>query len=157
MRQLDELAAYAATNHLHGSDRFKRTSILKPLDFIFVELDRNANPGDRDLVRAGVKGLIFDHLERIAPPNYKPGQRKREQVNHYVDLFFDGVLAEGHQDDVNRLLQREKLLRSAYLTYYRAALPQRVGTPMTQGAPSGVTCVDDPGDEQQEEEQNADA
>lgn len=156
MRQLEELAAYAATNHLHGSGRFKRNSILKPLDLILVELDRNANPVDRGLVRAGVKGLIFDHLDRIAPADGKPGQRKREQVNHYVDLFFDGVLSEGHQDDVNRLLQREKLLRSAYLTYYRAALPQRMAIPDQQQPASGVSDMDDAPDGL-EEEQDADA
>ncbi len=52
-------------------------------------------------------------------------ERKQDQIRAYVDLFFDGILEKMHEGDVNRLLQRSKLLRSAYLTYYRDALPER--------------------------------
>jgi hypothetical protein len=49
---------------------------------------------------------------------------KQDQIRAYVDLFFDGILEKMHEGDVNRLLQRNKLIRSAYLTYYRDALPE---------------------------------
>src|SRR5216683_961603 len=125
MQELKELATYAAQNNIRGST-FKRNSLLKPLDIILQELDRcpapdNAN--ELELVRAGTKGLIFDHLERIADVEYKPGRTKRDKVNHYVDLFFDGVLFKAHHDKVNRLLNRERLIRSAYLFYLREAIP----------------------------------
>ena len=53
-------------------------------------------------------------------------ERKQDLIRAYVDLFFDGILAKMHEGDVNRLLQRNKLIRSAYLTYYRDALPDRI-------------------------------
>ncbi len=125
MQELKELATYAAQNSIRGST-FKRNSLLKPLDIILQELDHCPAPDDRnelELVRAGTKGLIFDHLERIADSEYKPGRTKRDKVNYYVDLFFDGVLDKAHHGKVNRLLNRERLIRSAYLFYVREAIP----------------------------------
>jgi len=126
MQELKALAQYAATNGIRGSS-FKRNSMLKPFDIILQELDRCPNPDDSNelaLVRAGTQGLIFEHLERIAGANYKPGRTKEGKVNHYVDLFFDGVLAKAHGGKVTRLLTRERLIRSAYLVYYRQALAE---------------------------------
>src|SRR5216683_3174835 len=126
MQELKELAEYAATNNIRGTS-LKRNSMLKPLDIILDELDRCPDPGDPnelELVRTGAKGLIFEHLERIAGANYKPGRTKEGKVNHYVDLFFDGVLTKAHGGKVNRLLTRERLIRSAYLVYYRRALAE---------------------------------
>jgi CRISPR-associated protein Csc3 len=125
VKQLEDLAAFAATTHIHGTSMFKRNSVLKPLDLMLDELERTPEPQDREVVRAAAKEDIFSHLERIAPAGRKPGKNKREQVYRYVDMFFAGVLEEAHGGDLNRLIQRARLLRSAYLTYYRAALPQR--------------------------------
>src|SRR6266700_4040578 len=44
--------------------------------------------------------------------------------NWTVDLFFDGVLERAHHSKVNKLLARERLIRSAYLVYYRQALAE---------------------------------
>ena len=136
MQELKELATYAAQNNIRGST-FKRNSLLKPLDIILQELDRcpapdNAN--ELELVRAGTKGLIFDHLERIADSEYKPGRTKRDKVSHYVDLFFDGVLDKAHHGKVNRLLNRERLIRSAYLFYVREAIPVKSKAGVLAGA-----------------------
>ncbi len=71
MQELKELAEYAATNNIRGTS-LKRNSMLKPLDIILDELDRCPDPGDPnelELVRTGAKGLIFEHLERIAGAN----------------------------------------------------------------------------------------
>lgn len=126
MQELKELAEYAATNSIRGSS-LKRNSLLKPLDIILQELDRCSdpqNPNELELVRTGTKGLIFEHLERIAGANYKPGRTKEGKVSHYVDLFFYGVLEQAHHSKVNKLLARERLIRSAYLVYYRQALAE---------------------------------
>ena len=126
MQELKELAEYAATNGIRGTS-LKRNSLLKPLDIILQELDRCPNPDDPnelELVRTGTKGLIFEHLERIASADYKPGRTKESKVNHYVDLFFDEVLRKANHGKVNRLLSRERLIRSAYLVYYRQALAE---------------------------------
>jgi hypothetical protein len=141
MQELKELATYAAQNNIRGST-FKRNSLLKPLDIILQELDRcpapdNAN--ELELVRAGTKGLIFDHLERIADSEYKPGRTKRDKVSHYVDLFFDGVLDKAHHGKVNRLLNRERLIRSAYLFYVREAIPVKSKV----GVPAGATGAEE--------------
>jgi hypothetical protein len=126
MQELKTVATYAAQNSIRGTS-FKRNSLLKPLDIILQELDRCPAPdnlNELELVRAGTKELIFDHLDRIAKTEYKPGKTKREKVNNYVDLFFDGVLNKAHHGKVNRLLNRERLIRSAYLFYLRDALPK---------------------------------
>lgn len=120
---LQQLAAYAAYNSIKGSS-FKRNSLLKPLDIILEELDRCPNPDDikeLELIRAGTKELIFDHLARIAKEDYKPGQTKQSKINQYVDIFFDGVLEKAHHRKVNKLLSREKLIRAAYLFWVRQA------------------------------------
>jgi len=118
---LQQLAAYAAHNSIKGSS-FKRNSLLKPLDIILEELDRCLNPDDMrelELIRAGTKELIFDHLARVAKGEYELGRTKQSKINQYVDIFFDGVLEKSHHRKVNKLLSREKLVRAAYLFWVR--------------------------------------
>lgn len=120
---LQELAVFAQKSNIKGTS-LKRNSLLKPLDIILQELDRCPNPDDKDelaLIRAATKEFIFDHLERIAKDEYKPGQTKQSKVNQFVDLFFDGVLEKAHHGKVNKLLSREKLIRAAYLFWVRQA------------------------------------
>ena len=128
MEPLKQMAALAAEEHLKGRS-FKRNSILKPLDIILENLEREPKEDVRDLVRRASERNIFDHIDSITQAQYKPGfakrERKLDQIRAYVDLFFDDILGKVHEGDVNRLLQRSKLLRSAYLTYYRDALPER--------------------------------
>jgi hypothetical protein len=127
MQELRTMAVYAAENRIRGKT-FKRNSLLKPLDIILSELDRCPSPdnlNELELIRAGTKEMIFDHLERIAESDYKPGRTKQDKVGHFVDLFFDEVLMKAHQKNVNRLLSRERLIRSAYLFYLREALPRK--------------------------------
>lgn len=143
MQELKIVATFAAQNAIRGTS-FKRNSLLKPLDIILQELDHCPAPDDLnelELVRAGTKELIFDYLERIAPADYKPGRTKQEKVNYYVDLFFDGVLNKAHHGKVNRLLNRERLIRSAYLFYLREALPK--GTNELVGVTSNSAYDDD--------------
>src|SRR6266566_6417855 len=126
MQELQELAEYAVSSNIRGTS-LKRNSILKPLDIILQELDScldSDDPNELELVRTCKKGLIFEHIERIAGANYKPGRTKEGKVNHYVDLFFDDVLGKANHGKVNRLLSRERLIRSAYLVYYRQALAE---------------------------------
>lgn len=127
MEPLKQMAILAANERLKGRS-FKRNSILKPLDIILENLEREPKEDVWDLVRRASERQIFDHIDAITEAQYKPGLVKREhkmdQICAYVDLFFDGVLTQIHDGDVNRLLQRNKLLRSAYLTYYRNALSE---------------------------------
>jgi len=118
------MASLAAEEHIRGRSN-KRNSLLKPFDIILENLEREPKQDTRDLVRRASERDIFDHIDRIADVKYKPGRGKQEQIRKYVDFFFDDLLAKAHDGDVNRLLQRSKLMRSAYLIYYRDALPER--------------------------------
>jgi len=141
MEPLKQMAILAAEAHIKGRS-FKRNSILKPLDIILENLEREPKADVRDLVRRASERQIFDHIDAITEAKYKPGLVKREQkmdqIRLYVDLFFDDVLAQLHRGDVNRLLQRGKLIRSAYLTYYRDAAPvqlkEQIDTEQTEEA-----------------------
>jgi CRISPR-associated protein Csc3 len=126
MEPLKQMATLAADAHIKGRS-FRRNSILKPLDIILENLEREPKEDVRDLVRRASERQIFDHIDAITEAKYKPGLAKREQkmdqIRSYVDLFFDDILTRVHRGDVNRLLQRGKLMRSAYLVYYRDAAP----------------------------------
>lgn len=124
MKALREMARLAADNHIMGGS-FKRNSLLKPLDIIFDNLEREPKEEMRDVVLNGSAEQIFEHIRRISKSEFKPGKAKQDFIKEYVNIFFDGVLREGNGNDVNRLLQREKILRSAYLIYFREALPQK--------------------------------
>ncbi len=135
---LKELAFYAAEKRIRGGS-FKRNSLLKPLDIVLTELDRCpdiANAHELALVYRGSQGLLYDHLRRISKGIHE------EDIYHYVDLFFQGVLnidmRKEYSDSskeqrqalialkqrVDELLQRERLLRSAYLVYIRQKLAE---------------------------------
>jgi CRISPR-associated protein Csc3 len=124
MEPLQAMARLAAERRIRGSS-FKRNSLLKPLDIILDNLEREPKPDMRDVVRQASAQQIFDHMYRVAHSDYKPGETKLGYIREYVDLFFDDLLRQKHRDDVNRLLGRARLFRSAYLIYYADALPPR--------------------------------
>ncbi|MBE3560977.1 MAG: hypothetical protein IMW89_17405 [Ktedonobacteraceae bacterium] len=118
MKELQALAAQAARHRIRGRS-YKRNSLLKPLDFILAELERCPDQRDENelaFARTSSKGLIYDHVKRVAKGVHE------EEIYRYVDLFFDGVLRQAHHNNINRLLQRERSLRSAYLVYMREEL-----------------------------------
>jgi CRISPR-associated protein Csc3 len=122
---LKQMAAVAVEGHLRGSS-WKRNSLLKPLDIILDNLESEPKEEFRDLVRRASERNIFDHIDSIADPQYKPGKRKQDQIRAYVDIFFDDILVTLYKKDVNRLLRHNRMLRSAYLIYYRDALPEKI-------------------------------
>ncbi len=124
MKALREMAQLAAENHIMGTS-FKRNSLLKPLDIILDNLERYPDEAMRDVVLNGSAEQIFEHIRRIAKSEFKPGKAKQDVIKEYVNIFFTDLLHNGHKDDVNRLLQRARILRSAYLIYFREALPQK--------------------------------
>jgi len=122
MEQLQQLAQHGWMYHIRGSS-LKRNALLKPLDMMMEQLEKEPKPELRATVHAALVEDIFAHLERTARPGFKPGRTKHNAVEQYVALFLDGVLADAHHGDVNRLLGRAKLLRSAYLFYIRECIP----------------------------------
>lgn len=118
MIELKTLAIHAARHRIRGRS-YKRNSLLKPLDFILNELDRCPDPQNEneiEFVRTSSKGLIFEHVKRVAKGVHE------QDIYDFVDLFFNGVLRDAHHGNVNRLLQRERSIRSAYLVYMREEL-----------------------------------
>ncbi|MGI8588303.1 MAG: hypothetical protein ACR2M0_11545 [Chloroflexia bacterium] len=128
MEALKDMAVLAAHNQIKGRS-FRRNSLLKPLDIILDNLEKEPKDDMRDTVKFGSADQIYEHINRVTPAEYRPGYEKRElkqdQIMQYVELFFDILVARDHRGDVNRLLQRKKLFRSAYLIYFRNALPQK--------------------------------
>lgn len=124
MEQLQQLAQHAWAHRIKSSS-LKRNALLKPFDMILTQLEEEPRPELRSTVRAALVEDIFAHLERIANPGFKPGRTKHEAVEQYVGSFFDGVLTDAHHGDVNRLLGRARLLRSAYLFYIRRCIPAK--------------------------------
>ncbi|MGH2458315.1 MAG: hypothetical protein ACRDIY_05550, partial [Chloroflexota bacterium] len=121
---LDQMARVAAQNYLRGSS-FKRSALLDPLDTALALTEQHPEAKDREDLRAALVTDIFNHLERIADSDYKPGRTKREAIKQYVDLYIDGLLAKDHQGDVNFLLNRARFIRSAYLFFLQEALDQQ--------------------------------
>lgn len=140
MQELQALAAYHAQHRslqrgLGGRMSFARNAILKPLDTMLAALEANPNDEDRDLVLHACKDRVFEYLNRVAAGRFPPGRRARGDVNAYVDLFFDGLLRRAHKDDLNALLRREKLIRDAYLAYFREALGEEAQVQQTDDDP----------------------
>ena len=118
MIELKTLATHAARSRVRGRS-YKRNSLLKPLDFILDELDRCPDPRNHneiEFAKTSSKGQIFEHVKRVAKGIHS------EDIYQYVDLFFNGVLDEAHHANANRLLQRERSIRSAYIVYMREDL-----------------------------------
>ncbi|MBX7237233.1 MAG: type I-D CRISPR-associated protein Cas10d/Csc3 [Caldilineales bacterium] len=124
MQQLESLAQVAWADHIIGRS-LERNSLLKPFDMLLEGLERKPAVFGFDTLRAQLSEDIFRHLEAIASEEYKPGRTKREKVKAYVDLFFDGVLAEAYRGNVSKLLADSKGLRSAYLFYIREQIPTK--------------------------------
>lgn len=121
--QLSDLAAMAWQSRLLGRT-LKKSSLLFPVADIFQKLNYT---GEADLatLRAAATQDIFDHLERIAEEQYKPGQTKLDATKAYVDKWFDDVLEGVYRGNRRKLLGDEKLIRSAYHFYLRQQIPRK--------------------------------
>lgn len=126
--ELARLAETARSNRIWGRS-FKKSSLLFPVAEVFEKLKQAGRTADREALRAATVSDIFDHLERLADAQYKPGKTKREAVKSFVDGWYDGVLGEVYKGDLRRLLSDEKLIRSAYLFYFNEAGPDQPGQP----------------------------
>jgi CRISPR-associated protein Csc3 len=137
VQTLAELAKMAWRDRIRGRSR-ERNSLLKPFDMILDTLKVKSDAFDLDTMRAALVEDIFRHMEVIAPPGYKPGRQKREKVKAYVDLFFADILGGVYRGNINRLLNDEKGLRSAYLFYVREEIPmkEREEEPLSVGQAS---------------------
>ena len=121
--RLKTMAKLAAEHTLRGSS-FKRNSLLDPLTLAFDRLRRKSEPLDLDAVQAATSQAIFDRIERLADPQYKPGAAKHEKITRFVAVFYD-LLRESYGNSFARFLSDEKSLKEAYLFYLNAALQDK--------------------------------
>jgi CRISPR-associated protein Csc3 len=96
---------------------------MAPLDEIFKKLSHHSEAADVEALRAATVEDIFEHLERIADKQYRPGQRKWDATQAFVNSFFEDVYEGVYGGKLRKLLADEKLLRSAYMFYIREQIP----------------------------------
>jgi CRISPR-associated protein Csc3 len=123
-QSLQNLARIAWENGLRGRS-LKKNSLMAPLDEVFKKLDLHSDAADMELLRAAAVEDIFEHLERIAEAQYKPGKKKWRAAQDFVNGFFDDVYEGVYGGKIQKLLADEKLIRSAYMFYIREEIPRK--------------------------------
>lgn len=131
--EMQALAEIAWTGGLRGRS-LRKNSLIMPLHEIFTKLNNRSEEADIHLLRAAVVEDIFEHLERIADA-YRPGRRKWQATEAFVDQFFDNVFGTVYRGRLRKLLGDEKLLRSAYLFYVREQITAKETVPEESDAP----------------------
>lgn len=115
---LQNLAQIAWADKLKGRS-LKKNSLIMPLDEILKKLSHHSDEADIGVLQAAITEDIFEHLERIADANYRPGKTKWRATKTFVDSFFEEVYQQVYKGQLQQLLADEKLIRSAYLFYIR--------------------------------------
>ena len=123
-KALQELAEIAWSGRLRGRS-LRKNSLMAPLDEIFKKLGQRSEAMDMETLRAAAVQDIFEHLERIADQQYRPGRKKWEATQNFVDGFFDNIYQGVYKGKLQKLLADEKLLRSAYMFYVREQIPHK--------------------------------
>lgn len=121
-KALERLAQIAWEGRLRGRS-LRKNSLMAPLDEIFKKLGHHSEAADIEVLRAATVEDIFEHLERIADKQYRPGQRKWEATEAFVNGFFNNIYGGVYGGKLRKLLADEKLIRSAYMFYIREQIP----------------------------------
>lgn len=117
---IEKLGELAGDSYIKGKT-FKRNSLLKPLDIIFDLLERRSEYLDLETVFATAVQQIFDHIKRISPEDRKPDETKYQKIEDFVDVFAEELLEDVYENKVTQLISDQKIIKSAYLFYYRKA------------------------------------
>lgn len=114
---IEKLARLATEGNLKGKSRNKN-SLMTPLDECFSKMQRIEPPIDVGTMRAATASDIFEYLIRIRDKKYI-GRATQVKIDAFVNAFFDNLLADTYQGNRQRLLNDEKLIRSAFLFHVR--------------------------------------
>ena len=125
--QLQRLATIAWQNGLRGRS-FEKSSLLSPRDYVTQKLSYPGGPADTETLKAAAVQDIFDHLTRIADDRYKPGRKKWEAIKQFVNGWFGDVLGGVYGGNHRKLLNDDKLLRSAFHFYVREQIVAKIPT-----------------------------
>lgn len=124
---LQHMAQIAWERRLRGRTREKH-SLMVPLDQVLKKLNYRTREQDIAFLRASSIEDIHEYLNRVADPKYRTGARPKrwEYIKDFVDIFFENILSEVYSNNTARLLNDEKLIRSAFLFYIREQIPAKV-------------------------------
>lgn len=116
---LQTLAQFAAEKYIRGRS-YNRSSILNPFVQMLEGLERFPGTEDREYLCAKLKDDISEHIRRAS--RYGLGPERRQAIYTYVDCFFSDILDKEHHGNPAALLDRERLLKPAYLLFFREAV-----------------------------------
>ena len=118
-----KLAKLAWDGRLRG-ESLKKNSLMMPLDHCFDKLQQQHDPLDRGTMRAATIEDIYAYLERIREEGMV-GQTTRDKATGFVDVFYTDLLNGCYRDNLQQLLNDEKLIRSAYIFNVRSLIAER--------------------------------
>jgi CRISPR-associated protein Csc3 len=119
---LRDLARFAAAKHIRGRS-YKRNSILDPFSRMLEGLERYPDKEDRDYLCAMLKEEVSEHIRRASP--FGLSAERCQAIYTYVDRFFIDLLDNEHHGNPTALLDRGRLLKPAYLIFFREVLPPK--------------------------------
>jgi len=120
---IERLAQLAWDGNLKGKS-LEKNSLMTPLDECFTKIQQKEAPIDDGTLRAAIAQDIYEYLGRIRETGMV-GRTTQVKVNAFVDAFFDDLLGRVYQNNRQRLLNDEKLIRSAFLFHVRELLAAR--------------------------------
>lgn len=116
--QLERLAEIAWRGSLRRPGSWKKNSLMTPLDEVLTKLQRMGPELNEATIRAAAAQDMLEHIQRIRETTgYKTGAATAEACREFVHVFFDDVYNDTYQGKLARLLNDEKILRSAFHFY----------------------------------------
>jgi CRISPR-associated protein Csc3 len=119
---LESMAQIAWQNYLRGTS-LKRSALLYALSEIFNHMGLISPQLGVDTIRAATCREMFDHLDRISDQGR--GRTAQDAVEKFVNLWYEGIVGGVYGGNYQRVLQDEKLLKSAYLFYLQGQIPSK--------------------------------
>ncbi len=114
---IERLAQLAWEGNRKGKS-LEKNSLMTPLNECFAKVQQKEAPIDDGTLRAATSQDIYEYLGRIREAGMI-GRTTQIKVNAFVDAFFDDLLGKVYQNNRQRLLNDEKLIRSAFLFHVR--------------------------------------
>ncbi|NJN68128.1 MAG: type I-D CRISPR-associated protein Cas10d/Csc3 [Chloroflexaceae bacterium] len=121
---LQQLAEIAWKGGLRGKT-LKKNSLMAPMDEVLRKIGALGQELNDEVLRAAAAQDLYEHLTRIHDIESK---RLHDACVKFVEAFFDGVFGEVYHGKLSRLLNHEKVLRSAFHFYIRQQIPRKAVT-----------------------------
>lgn len=125
---IQKLAQLAWDGNLRGQSSEKsyptKNALMMPIDHCFEGIQGWQEPQDKETIRAVAANNIFEYLWRIRDQNMI-GESTRRKIKTFVDVFVDELFSTVYRENRARLLNDEKLIRSAFLFHIRELLAKR--------------------------------